>query len=92
MGSFLPPNPTAPAPPTPMQMTLAQVSAMGTTAAAPALPGAGAAPAPVNAGPPVGVAPTRPVVAPHAAVRSVGTHGSRSLNRRANAAHGMTKA
>lgn len=67
----------------------------------PADPFAGQAPPPPEmpeapppdpfAGPPAGIEPARPVVAPHASARSVGTHGSRSPNKRANAAHGMTK-
>ena len=100
-----------PAPPSPAKMTLAQTSAMGTTAGAPVmqtskgppngsgLPGSGPPPAApgmnqqpqgVNTSPPAGAAPARPVVGPHT-TQSVGTHPSRSPNKRVNPAHGMAQ-
>lgn len=88
------------APPVPnAAKSLAQVSAMGAATLPPGgtptpspLQAEQPAPAPeVNAGPPAGVAPARPVVAPHASARSVGTHKSRSPNKRMNAPHGMVQ-
>lgn len=52
-------------------------------------PGVGAAPPAPAAGPPVGVA-ANPVVAAHAQP-SVGTHLSRSPNKRADPTHGWSK-
>lgn len=95
-----------PAPPVPPKSKpLAQVSAMGaavapagTTPMGPASnapqPQAPAAPAPppppAAPAPPIGVA-ARPAVAPHAAVKSVGTHASASPKKRFNAPHGMVQ-
>lgn len=89
----------------PKYKTLAQVSAMGAATAPPGSMPTGPAsdapqpqnptpqPPPVQAaappaGPPV---PARPVVAAHGAVKSVGTHASRSPNKRFNAPHGMVQ-
>lgn len=69
---------------------------MGTASDAPApapqaqAPSPQAAPPPAPPAPPIGVA-ARPVVAPHASTKSVGTHGSRSPNKRLNAPHGMVQ-
>ena len=58
----------------------------------PAMPGNDQAPAPPA--PPAGQAPVgvaaRPVVAPHANTPSVGTHPSKSANKRGNPVQGMT--
>jgi hypothetical protein len=93
----------APAPVKPKYKTLAEVSAMG-AAVAPAgatpMGPASNAPQPQNPQPqappvqaataPVGApTPARPVVAPHGAAKSIGTHASRSPNKRLNAPHGM---
>lgn len=99
-GNAPPAAPAAPVPPG--RKPLAQVSAMGAATTPPGstpMPGAAdqaqpaanpapqATPSPAPA-PPIGVA-ARPVVAPHAATKSVGTHASRSPNKRFNAPHGM---
>lgn len=99
------PQPPAP-PPSPQRMTPAEMSAMGTTAGAPVtqtskgpqagsgLPGSGPPPAPPGnapAPPPVGAPNAAPRVQAHAGARSVGTHQSRSPNKRANPVHGMTE-
>lgn len=98
-----PVGPAAPPPPTPPKSKpLAQVSAMGAATAPPGatpMPPASDAPqaqnpapqaqAPAAPAPPIGIA-ARPVVAPHA-TKSVGTHASRSPNKRFNAPHGMVQ-
>lgn len=89
----------------PKYKPLAQVSAMGAAVApagtTPQGPGTDAPQAqnPIPQTPPVQAAtppagppvPARPVVAPHAAAKSVGTHASRSPNKRFNAPHGMVQ-
>jgi hypothetical protein len=77
-------------------LNLANASAAGTTAGAPA-PMSLAAPTAPPGTPPVAPPPTtgppqRGPVAPHAGARSIGTHQSRSPNKRANPPHGMFKA
>jgi len=89
--------------PAPKTVTLAEASAAGTTEGAPtplsmgAAPGTGLpgtnnpAPQAPPAAPSAGGPPANPPVAPHNAQRSVGTHQSRSPNKRGNPTFGMSK-
>lgn len=95
------------APPAKQPKTLAELSAMGTTAGAPVqqtskgppggsgLPGSGppqAAPGTAPEPAPVNANPkAKPPVVAHAGVESVGTHQSASPNKRANPPYGMSQ-
>lgn len=84
----------SPAMPPDARLTLANASAMGTAAGAPAAMNVGPPPAPAApppGAPPAGGPPARPAVDTHAGEVSVGTHQSANPFKRGNPPHGMSQ-